>query len=748
MNGKEQESLRLRQGLEKLGFADCRIVHTPGADRVCDTAYKMLCKLFAKAGITPQTASRCTGGKEILLGISSRWEFLRELEPKLQLKITDVSEQDDGFEIRLVGQRLLIAGANGRGVLYGVFALEDYLYAGAEGSVDQFVVPAMRKRSHALGYYWNAYQGMRADEFSEEEAEYLARLRVNQYHGNQDGAGYGPHFFNLVKSPIFPWMQDPDPEYVRKTKKTSRIMKEYGIDYFQWTIEPILPYFAGNVDKYPQEVLGRRSPPDWFLNKPEGIEKTLCINHPMVQEYYFDVAKRFAQEYPDVAGIFLYNNDCQAWFCEPSECEKCQEAAIDPVEGRAFLWENQMRIQNIINAGLKAGRADMQSLYWPTVHFTEDEVKKLLAGVNGYTSITTGWDGQDHDAMVPDAYREPNFAVKLTQQYEQRMGTPLYLYFAYNRSESLPQGFPYPYQTVHAIKRFHDWGIQNILEVTGPSPTCNSITALAVRAAEMDPNLDMDVFLADLCEKQFGREAGALMLEALQAVRDGMEVWNENYIHPYRGSHNELGTGPIMHFPHSLNLDGDDSLISYLKDYTVNKPHLYKDGAQKAAKVQFVDLMMENARHFLRAVDLARQAVALASDTDYITYAYYDMAAEGLDRPTCKQYAEMNYSIIYLAAMFCREKVDKIHSAKLYYEMEAAPDEASRKQLHMQHTRLARDNMPMQEQMLSMFLDFQSRAPHLTRVGMTTRQIDELVEKQKAKIADLQAYLDTYRDEL
>ena len=604
----------------------------------------------------------------------------------------------------------------------------------------------MRKRSHGIGYYWNAYQGMIHDEFTEEKAEYMARLRINQYHGIQDGAGYDPHFCNLVKSPVLPGFHDPDPEYVRKTKKTSRIMRQYGIDYFQWLIEPVLPLYGGDLTEFPPEVFGRKEPA-WWMKKAEGLEKTLCINQPIVQEYYFDAAKRFAREFPDVKGIFLYNNDCHAWFCNPPECETCQKAAIDPVGNRPILWENEMRIQNIIHEGLKAGREDAETLFWPTTHLPPEDIVRLMEKTTGYSSLATGWDGGDHDAMMAAAAAEPNYAIRITQEYEKKMDAPLYLYFAFNRTESLPQGFPYPYQMAFAIQRGYQWGIRNTVEGPGPSAHCNSINGLVMKAVETNPNLDVSTYLAELCRKQFGEEAGKLMFEALYEIKKGMDVWNENLLYPFRGSSNQLSMGPIMHFPESLNIDKPGEIRDLLKIHADNHPCNFIKGEEKARTTRFIDQLRENVRYFQNAAELARQVVAAASPDEYITYAYYDLTVEGIERPTCKEYAEMNYSTIRLAAMFGASRVNLLRSVQLTQAMEAATDASARKALHKEHTQLVEKDLLLQEEVLAMFEDFRQRTPHLTRVGITGKQIDVLLSKQRKKLGDLSEYLQTYADE-
>lgn len=219
MKSKQFEQQRIVKGLRTMGLdSGYTIVFVTDLDPVADTAYKILKRIFTKAGVAVATAPKSSAAKELILGTPAMSPAIREMCEAGQLKIGEVSDKDDGFEIKVMGEKIVLAGANGRGVLYAVFELEDFIYAGGEGNPETFVVPAMRKRSHGIGYYWNAYQGMIHDEFTEEKAEYMARLRINQYHGIQDGAGYDPHFCNLVKSPVLPGFHDPDPEYVRKTR--------------------------------------------------------------------------------------------------------------------------------------------------------------------------------------------------------------------------------------------------------------------------------------------------------------------------------------------------------------------------------------------------------------------------------------------------------------------------------------------------------------------------------------------------
>jgi hypothetical protein len=174
-----------------------------------------------------------------------------------------------------------------------------------------------------------------------------------------------------------------------------------------------------------------------------------------------------------------------------------------------------------------------------------------------------------------------------------------------------------------------------------------------------------------------------------------------------------------------------------MKIHADNLPDNYINGEEKARTTNFIDQLRENVRCFKKAAELAKQAVAAASSDQYITYAYYDLTVEGIERPTCKEYAEMNYSIINLAAMFGASRANLLRSVQLTQAMEASDDEASKKALHKEHTQLVEEDLILQEEVLAMFEDFKQRAPYLTRVGITGRQIEDLINKQHQKLDEL-----------
>ena len=61
--------------------------------------------------------------------------------------------------------------------------------------------------------------------------------------------------------------------------------------------------------------------------------------------------------------------------------------------------------------------------------------------------------------------------------------------------------------------------------------------------------------------------------------------------------------------------------------------------------------------------------------------------------------------------------------------------------------KLVEKDLAHQERVLAMFEEFRQRTPHLTRVGITGRQIEDLIRRQREKLEDLREYLKNHEDE-
>ena len=177
------EEKLVKYGLSKSGIdGDYEIVVADNPDIVENTAAEMLQKFLGKGGlkIGIVTESKSTGQKRFLLGRESSLKGIKRLGDGGDLKIRDVSAEDDGFHLKQIGRDVVIAGANPRGVLYGVYAFEDFITAGTNAAMDIKKVPYFRKRGSGPCYTAMFFDRSLMEDFPEEKAAYLSRMGVNQ----------------------------------------------------------------------------------------------------------------------------------------------------------------------------------------------------------------------------------------------------------------------------------------------------------------------------------------------------------------------------------------------------------------------------------------------------------------------------------------------------------------------------------------------------------------------------------------
>jgi len=167
------ERERIHAGLMQLGIAQGYVIVVGDrCDRVETTAAEMMQRFLGKASVRADIVpeSQAPGGKRILLGRESSLKAIKDLGDKDAVTIRDVSALDDGFHLKKVGKDIVVAGANPRGVLYGVYAFEDFVTSGAHGDLDLKRVPYYRKRGSGLNYTMVMFDIKELEEFPEEKA--------------------------------------------------------------------------------------------------------------------------------------------------------------------------------------------------------------------------------------------------------------------------------------------------------------------------------------------------------------------------------------------------------------------------------------------------------------------------------------------------------------------------------------------------------------------------------------------------
>lgn len=735
-NGAIYEKNLITAGLATLGMGSgCEIVIADNPAMVELTAAEELRKFLVKAevfaAIVPESKAR--GKRRFLLGRDPHLRAIKALGDRGALDIRNVSTEDDGFHVKSVGEDVAVAGANPRGVLYGVYALEECVNTGATGNLDVRKIPHFRKRGSGPYYSFNGYVNLGTEDFPEEKAAYLSRMGVNQL--TDQGVGGCLHEF--VRSDVFPFQTPPKADFQRKVKAMSAVCKKYGLDHYLFLNEPALASIAGALETYPPEALGT-------VNRPWGspkVDRTLCVNSPIVQEHYRNMMRKLVREYPDVKGVQFYNFDGPAWLCTPALCDRCKASCTDSPQHEYNPWETQAELVTLLAEAAHAEDPAFDFKLWGAVHYHGAHFEKMIHAAQGYSSLMSCWNASDRDAMVADtAELDPAFLG--SQKVCEERAIPLYMLNECNNLEAVPRSLPFPFHVCDALKKFKQWNVTHLTEIYGLIPEHNPINALVTKECQWDPNRNPEEFLAGLSVRQFGKTAGSLMYRAWGEMEEAFDVWNDMQLGPLSGSQGYLSLGTACGIPKAILPDVVDDFNHSIEIRINVEPWRVAD-YQKLKTTAFLDKMKRMNVHLERAAEHAEKAVAAASEREFIGICWY----EGVGgRPTCKEYAELNYAPIAIAEALCRQRCDSLRACRLLTEIEGARadgDETSVRSNTALYRELIHEDIVVQERFCELLIRLAGRRPCYTRASLTEREIAEWISGTRAKIDALRDFLRT-----
>ena len=270
----------------------------------------------------------------------------------------------------------------------------------------------------------------------------------------------------------------------------------------------------------------------------------------------------------------------------------------------------------------------------------------------------------------------------------------MYVLLEFNNLESISTVCRFP-SSVDAMKRYEEQGLKYITEFVGPIPGHNSMNALVAQNFHWNPDQSPEEFLATVSARQFRETAGKLMFRAWEEIREAMNVWNDHAFvrcrKPDRTEHWNADRHSCSILP--------DIVKSFTHDLEIRtnvEPWRAAD-YQKFKEKAFLDKMKRMNVHLARAAEHAETAIAAASDKEFIGICYY----EGVSgRPTCKEYAELNYAPIAIADALCRQRCDLLRAYHLLTEIEsarAAGDEKSAREKEKLYHELIREDIGVQE---------------------------------------------------
>ncbi len=164
-------------------------------------------------------------------------------------------------------------------------------------------------------------------------------------------------------------------------------------------------------------------------------------------------------------------------------------------------------------------------------------------------------------------------------------------------------------------------------------------------------------------------------------------------------------------------------------------------GYQEHRTPAFLEKMIQMNGHLSRAAGYAEEAVAAASDKDYIGLCDYPGIT---GRPTCKAYAESNWAPVAIVESLCTQRCDILRAYQLLVGM-ANDSAAGNKRLAAEKERLyhalVREDIGVQERFAALLQRFATMEPCYIRTSLTEREINDLLAGTKAKIKQLQDFL-------
>ena len=731
------ENSKIKVGLDKIGIGEgYEIVVADECSLVENTAAQVMQKFLGKGGLNVRIVaeSKAKGKKEIFLGRDSNFKAIRDLGDKGNVNIRDVSNEDDGFHLKQNGEDIVIAGANPRGVLYGVYAFEDFINSGANGKLDVRKIPCFRKRGSGL-FYTDVIFNAELEDFPEEKAACLSRLGINQ----MTDQGIGGSLGKFVKSDVFTFQTPPNADFQRKVKKMSAICRKYGIDMYLFLVEPTLELVSGGIDDYPKEALGTVRPP-WGGDK-NGLARTLCVNSPVAQKYLRNMMRKLVQEYPEIKGVNLYNLDITSWLCTPELCNHCKIICKNSPQDEFNPWETQARLVTLLAEEAHEENPEFDFRFWGAVHYHGERLDKLIHSAQGYNGLLSSWTASDRSIMVPDsAERDPAFLI--SQKLCGERAIPFYMMCEMNNLEVIPKSLPFPFHVCDALKKYKQWDMKYLTEIFGLAAEHNSINALVMKEFQWNPDQNPEEFLADLSLRQFGKTAGKQMYRAWEEMEKAFDVWNDLKSGPFplEGSQFQTKMGPaIGGLPPPILPDIVNYYNNTIEILTKVEPWL-AEGYQKYKENEFREKMNQMNGHLVLAAKYAKKAIASASDREFIEICYY----EGLNvRPTCKEYAELNYAPIAIMESLCRQRCDILSAYHLLTDMEKSHvngDEKSADANDKLYLELIQEDIGVLEQFCELLTGFSKMQPCYTRTSLTDNEIVSYLSFTRNKIEKLKAF--------
>lgn len=487
-------------------------VFCPGDSRIHRTALEELGRALGVQAGSSLSVSRSTESPvgSIHLALLDESPVCRELVKEGLINLHNQEPGTDAFAVVEYKGALILTGTTPRGLLHAVYWIADRL-ALAKGIPDgvkveeAFQIP--RRIFHPRIDCW---PGERAD------IRYLSHIGATHCLVDHDWQGALRNFQGYVTSPIFPNAVDPA-TVATQHDNLRRLLEDcadYGLEPCLWLTE--LPCQGGPWVPEPQrQEFLKRFPSDVLSDSGSYEGRVLCFSHPLVQDYYRDVIKRFFAEFPEFGILFVFGLDSGGRFCSPVTCPRCKGISLFDQRDRflAFLMEEAGKVR----PGLQVLTTGWEWDHDPAA-FLEHQ-RRLPEGCGVYLAAERdGWQAerQSHD-FLRDVRKTCGDRNQLFIGYDD-------FHWGDDTVHGLRDIQDFPLGIGAKIRRWRQLAVDGVFDHWGTWSEDVSSNSIACRAFFLNPQADPDTVVRELACDQFGGAAGPHVFAAWQALERGHAI--------------------------------------------------------------------------------------------------------------------------------------------------------------------------------------------------------------------------------
>lgn len=514
--------------------------------------------------------------------------------------------EHDAFECLRQGDTVYLLGNTPRGLLQAVYALEERLALGSDLPPDWHAEGTFRIRERYFHPRFDRWPGERAD------IRYLSHLGASHCLISHDWQGTLRSLQGYVTSPVFPQAVPPE-EVARNHAGLRRLVddcQDYGIGLALWITE--LPCQGGPwVPEPTRQAWLKRFPAEVLSDSGTYQGKVLCFSHPLVQEFYRDLLRRFFTEFAEVETIYLFGMDSGGEGCDPATCPRCHGMSKFAQRDRLirFLCEEGGKVR----PGL---RVLTTGWHWESqpAEFLDRQAQLPAASGVYLAAESDGWQAE----------RQNHAFLRQVRAICRERGQLFVGYDDFHLGDDATHLWgldlqDFPLGIGAKLARWQNLEVDGVFDHWGTYSEMIPTNSLAFREFLLNPYADPEAICHRLAINQYGSAAGEPAFRAWQSIERAHRIlsncasWAPGQ---WPGWYRGRGVAPL---PENLSLAGRDGIPLVAKEalgFTYNGDNL-------ADCLEAVGSGWQLAAPHLR--EAARQldaAMAVADDTP-VGYAFW-----------------------------------------------------------------------------------------------------------------------------